>query len=70
LVAVPVQSFDYADIRRLEDLNKDLKEQMIEFLELYNKNAGKEDKVTATGTPRRAVELVKEASRRFQDSRS
>jgi inorganic pyrophosphatase len=67
LVAIPVQSFDYADMRRLEDLNKDLRQQMIEFLELYNKNAGKQDKVTGTGTPQRAVDLIEEASQRLQD---
>jgi inorganic pyrophosphatase len=70
LVAIPVQSTDYEGIRTLSDLNKDLREQMIEFLELYNKNSDKVDKVTGTGTPARAVELVEEASRRLQDATS
>jgi inorganic pyrophosphatase len=51
-------------VRTVEELNKDLKGQMIEFLELYNKNAGKKDKVTEIGTPQRAVEVIEEASRR------
>ncbi len=70
LVVIPVQSFDYADVQTLEDLNKDLKQQMIEFLEIYNKNTDKQDEVTRIGTPQRAVELVREASRRLQESRS
>jgi inorganic pyrophosphatase len=68
LIAIPIQSFDYAGVRTLSDLNKDLKQQITEYLELYNKNSGKQDRVTGTGSPQKAVELVRKASRRWQES--
>jgi inorganic pyrophosphatase len=67
LVGIPVQSSDYAEIRSLSDLNEDLRTQMSEFLELYNKNSSKRDKVTGFGDRRRAVELVEAATRRLQE---
>ena len=70
LVGIPLQSFDYGAVQTLSDLNKDLKQQIVEYLELYNKNSKKSDKVTSTGSPARAVELVMEASRRYDESHS
>ena len=66
LVGIPLQSHDYAEVKTLDDLNHDLRQQVIEYLEIYNKNAGKKDKVVGTGDPGRAVELVKEASERLK----
>lgn len=68
LVGVPLQSFDYAQVETLSDLNRELRQQIIEYLEIYNKNSGKLDKLTDSGTPHRAVELIKQASRRVQEA--
>lgn len=65
LIGIPVQSTDYAGIRKLDDLNDDLRTQIVEFLELYNKNSGKSDKVHGLGDAGRAVALVTEASARW-----
>ena len=69
LIAVPVQSFDYAHVARLNDLPGEVTKQMVEFLEIYNKNAGKQDRVTATGDAERAVALIKEATRRLGNAK-
>lgn len=69
LVGVPVQSTDYANVEKLSDLNEELRNQVIEYLELYNKNSGHlDDKATGTGDPKRAVELVEEADRRLRNA--
>jgi inorganic pyrophosphatase len=67
LVGIPLQSTDYGGVESLSELNEDLRTQMIEFLELYNKNSGTEDKVRGLGDRRRAVELIEAASRRLQE---
>ncbi len=66
LVGIPVQSTDYAGIKKFEDLNEDLQTQIKEYLELYNKNSDTDDKVTGIGDPGRAVQLVKESSGRLK----
>ena len=70
LLAVPIQSLDYAGIRTVSDLSADLTKQIAEYLELYNKNSSTDDKVTNAASPQRAVDLIKEASRRWHESQS
>jgi inorganic pyrophosphatase len=65
LVGVAVQSFDFADINELADLRQNLTEQFTEFLALYNKNSGTQDKVTGTGDAEEAMDLLEEAARKF-----
>ena len=67
LVGIPLQSTDYAGAESLSDLEENLRTQIGEFLELYNKNSSSEDKVAGLGDRRRAVELVEAASRRLQE---
>jgi inorganic pyrophosphatase len=69
LVGIPLQSTDYAGVRTLDDLNDELRKQIVEYLELYNKNSSsdKVDKVTGLRPPARAVEIIQEASKRFED---
>lgn len=60
LVGVPVQSFDFASMQELNDLPHELMQQISEFLALYNKNSGKQDKVTGTCSPEEAMDLIEE----------
>ncbi len=68
LVAVPVQSFDFAGIQELNDLPHDLGQQITEFLALYNKNSGSQDKVTGRGGAEEAMDLLEEAARTFAEN--
>ena len=67
LVAVPVQSFEFANVQTLDDLHSKLTEQVTDFLALYNKNSDTQDEVTGTCGPEEAVELLEKAARRFQE---
>ncbi len=66
LVAVPVQSPEFANIQRLEDLRSDFTKEVAEFLSSYNKNSDVQDEVTGTCGPEEAVELVEKASQAFK----
>ncbi len=66
LVGVPIQSFDFANTQELNDLPHDLAQQITEFLALYNKNSGTQDKVTGTCHAEEAMNLLEESSRNFE----
>lgn len=70
LIGVPLQSFDFADIHELTDLRQDLTEQFAEFLALYNKNSGTQDKVTGTCDAEEAMDLLEEGARRFSEAKN
>ena len=65
LVGVSVQSFEYENVRSLDDLEQSQLKQMNDFLALYNKDSGKEDKVTGIDGPARAIELLQKAIEKF-----
>jgi inorganic pyrophosphatase len=64
-VAVSKRSYEYEDVTSISNLRPTLTEQITEFIALYNKNSGKQDKVTGTSGPERAVALLEQASDRF-----
>ncbi len=70
LVAVVTRSFDFKDVKSIDQLQKPLVEQITEFLELYNKNSGKQDKVKSVNGPEKALDLVEQAIARFKKKRS
>lgn len=70
LVGVAVRSFDYQDIEAVAQLPKPVIEQITEFLALYNKNSGKDDRVTGVEGPDQAIELLEKAIRRHQRKRT
>lgn len=70
LVGVAVRSFDYQDIEAVSQLPKPVIEQITEFLALYNKNSGKDDRVTGVEGPDQAIELLEKAIRRHQRKRT
>jgi len=65
LVAVATRSYEYEGVNSLSDLRRSLTEQMTEFIGLYNKNSDKQDEVTGTAGPEKAIELLEEAAQRF-----
>ena len=68
LVSVSLRGFEYECVRSLEDLSKTELKQIKDFLALYNKDSGKEDKVTGVDGPDRAIELLQKAIEKFSPS--
>ncbi|MBV9303852.1 MAG: inorganic diphosphatase [Acidobacteriaceae bacterium] len=66
LVAVPVDSFDYGEVKSVSKLQRSFVEQVKEFLELYNKNSDKQDEVKGIAGPERAVAILDSAIRAFE----
>jgi inorganic pyrophosphatase len=64
LLGVAVRSVEYREVKDISDLPKPLIQQITEFLALYNKNSGKDDKVTGVEGPEHAVELLEKAAAR------
>ena len=64
LVAVAERSYQYQDVTSISDLQKPMLQQITEFLALYNKNSGKQDKIKGVDGPERAVELLQTAIRK------
>jgi inorganic pyrophosphatase len=67
LVAVSTRSYEYEGAKSIADLRGSLTEQISEFIGLYNKNSGKQDEVTGTAGPEKALELLERAAQRFSD---
>jgi inorganic pyrophosphatase len=65
LIAVSKRSYEYEGITSISDLRSSLTEQITEFIGLYNKNSAKQDEVTGTGGPDKALALLERASERF-----
>jgi inorganic pyrophosphatase len=67
LIAVSTRSYQYEGVKSVSELRASFTEQITEFIGLYNKNSGKEDEVTGTAGPEKALELLERAARRFAD---
>jgi len=67
LVGVAVQSFDYRDVKSIDDLNPSFVEQITEFMGLYNKNSDKQDEVKGIAGPAKALELLEKAIGKFEE---
>jgi inorganic pyrophosphatase len=59
LLAVAVHSYDHEDIRSIDSVSKTLLSQVEAFFVSYNKQRGKEFKVTRTAGPKAALKVVK-----------
>ena len=68
LVAVPVQSPEFAKVQTLDDLRSNLTEELADFLALYNKNSDTQDEVAGTCGPDEAVDLLRKAARTFEEN--
>lgn len=67
LIAVAARSFDFEDVRSVDDLQKSLLDQLTEFIGLYNKNENKRDIVQGVEGPESAAKLLHDAARKFRD---
>jgi inorganic pyrophosphatase len=59
LLGVTVHSYEHEDVDSIDQLRPTLLKQVEEFFVSYNKQRGKEFKVTGTGGPKKAVKLLK-----------
>jgi inorganic pyrophosphatase len=59
LLAVTVHSYEHESVNSINEIRPSLLKQIEEFFVAYNKERGKEFKVTGTGGPKKAVKLVK-----------
>lgn len=66
LLAVATRSYQFGGLKAMSELRATLVEQITEFLGLYNKNSGKDDKVAGTGGPDEAMHLLESAAHRFE----
>ena len=63
LIAVADVSYNYSEMRSLDDLNSNLLKEIEHFFVSYNEARGKKFKVLRRNGPKRALELVKEAEK-------
>lgn len=66
LLGVAVKSVEYKEFQDISSVPKALMQQITEFLELYNKNSGKNDQVKGVEGPEHALELVAQSAARFK----
>jgi inorganic pyrophosphatase len=59
LLGVAMHSYEHQDIQTINDVNKTLLSQVEAFFVSYNKQRGKQFKVTGTGGPRKAIRFIK-----------
>ena len=58
IIGVASDSLNYTDLREIEDINKNLLDEIIHFFEYYNKMAGKEFKLLKKENSRTALKLI------------
>jgi inorganic pyrophosphatase len=59
LLGVAIHSYDHEDLESISDVNKTLLDQLEAFFISYNKQRGKEFKVTGTGGPKKAMRFLR-----------
>jgi inorganic pyrophosphatase len=64
LLGAAIHSYDHEHLTTIDDVSKTLLSQLEEFFVSYNKQRGKRFKITGTGGPRKAIELLKAGSKR------
>jgi inorganic pyrophosphatase len=69
LLGVAVHSYNHAGLESIDDVSKVRLSQLEEFFISYNKQRGKEFRVTGTGGPKKAIRLLKAGIRNFRKSR-
>jgi len=66
LMGVAVHSYDHTDVTSIEQISKDLLDQVEEFFISYNKQRGKKFKLTGTGGPKRAIACLKDGIKAYK----
>lgn len=59
LLGVAVHSYNHEGLRKIDDVNKTLLDQVEEFFVCYNKQRGKKFRITGTGGPAKALKFLK-----------
>src|SRR6478672_8938286 len=67
LLGVSVHSYQHEDITSIDDVSKTLLSQVEEFFISYNRQRGKQFKVTATNGPKKAIKLLKAGIRAHKE---
>ena len=66
LLGVARHSYDHQDIQTIKDVSKTLLSQVEAFFISYNKQRGKQFKITGTGGPRKAIRFIKTGMKAHQ----
>jgi len=67
LLGVAVHSYQHEDITSIDEVSKTLLSQVEEFFISYNRQRGKQFKVTATSGPKKAIKLLKAGIRAHKE---
>jgi inorganic pyrophosphatase len=70
LLGVAVHSYNHQDQSSIDDVNKSLLSQIEEFFVSYNKQRGKNFKVTGTGGPKSAIKFLKDGTKAYRKKRA
>ncbi len=70
LIGVAIHSYDHEQMESIDDLNKTFLSQLEEFFVSYNKQRGKNFRITGTGGPQKAIKLLKTAADKYNGSQS
>jgi len=66
LLGVAVHSYDHEDLKSIGDVSKTLLDQVEAFFVSYNKQRGKEFKITGKGGPKKALQLLQQGARAYK----
>jgi inorganic pyrophosphatase len=66
LLGVARHTYEHQDIQSIEDVSKTLLSQVEEFFISYNKQRGKQFKITGTGGPKKAIRFLKAGMKAHQ----
>jgi inorganic pyrophosphatase len=61
LIGVAANSRDFSEVKKLQDLNRNVLKEIEQFFITYNKERGKKFRVLRTRGPRQALKLVKKS---------
>ncbi len=64
LLGVAIHSYSNEDLKSIQEVNATLLSQIEEFFISYNKQRGKQFKVTGTGGPKKAIRFLQQAARK------
>jgi inorganic pyrophosphatase len=69
LLGVAIHSYDHEDLTTLNEVSKTFLSQLEEFFVSYNKQRGKEFKVTGADGPKKAIKFLKDGIRTHKDKK-
>jgi inorganic pyrophosphatase len=67
LLGAAIHSYDHQDLRSIDDVSKTLLDQVEAFFISYNKQRGKKFKIISIGGPKKALKLLKQGMRAFDE---